>query len=372
MGKVKNERDKNKSSSFGKGFANLLEEHFASFKIYKRGERVKGRIIKKEKDFLLLDIKGKSEGLVYKEAFKEAKGLIENLEVGDEVEATVLVPESPEGYTLLSLRQAVSKALWDKIKKAKIKETPLDVEAKSVTPSGVIVDVLGLIGFIPRSCLSKKLMNEKEGIVGKVFQAVVLEADESSNRLVLSERAVTEKEELELVKKATLSLKEGEVYEGEVVGIYNFGCFVRIMIDVAKRRVPVEGLVHISELSWKKVESVADEVKIGQKVKVKVLSTAENKVSLSIKQAQKDPWEDIDKNYKVDMEIEGQVKKVSDFGVFLEIEPGIEGLIHITKIPPGQTYKRGETVKAYIEDIDKEQRRISLRPVLKSKPIGYR
>lgn len=372
MATKKNEKKKGDKTSEPKSMEALLEKYGEELKVFSRGDRVKGKVIEKRKDALVLDIGGKSEGIVAEDAFNEARGFIENLEIGDEVEAKVIVPESPEGYTILSLRQAASRAAWSKLQKAKKEGKPLKVEGKSINPSGVMVQVDRLLGFIPNSQLGKEATKNKEKLVGKNFKATVIEIDPNSNRLVLSEKAVSEGAKLELVKKALDKIKEGEVFEGEVTTISSFGCFVEIQAPVNKKKVPIEGLVHISELSWEKVDKTEDVVSVGDKVKVKVIGVKDGKLALSMKQAQKDPWKEAEKKYKADTKVSGKVVKTSDFGVFVELEPGVEGLIHITKIPPDKKLKEGDKIDAYVEEVDKKERKISLRPMLTAKPVGYK
>jgi ribosomal protein S1 len=178
---------------------------------------------------------------------------------------------------------------------------------------------------------------------------------------------------LKEVRAAFEKINEGEIYEGIVTVVAGFGCFVRIEVPVSKgERVGVEGLVHISELSWGKVDRVDDIAREGDKVSVKVVGKREDRLALSIKQAKGDPWRDAAKKYKKDDKVKGKVVRVSDFGVFVELEEGIEGLIHITKIPPGQKLEIGKEVNVYVEEIDPEVRKLSLGLVLTTKPLGYK
>lgn len=368
----KNEKKTGKKTSEPKSMEALLEKYGGSLKVFSRGEKVKAKVIEKRSGTLVLDVGGKSEGLVAEKAFNEARGFINNLEVGDKVEAKVIVPESPEGYVILSLRQAASRAAWDKLRKAKDKGKPVRVEGKGTNPSGIMIETNGLIGFIPNSQLGRDATKKKDELVGETFKALVIEIDHRSNRLVLSEKAVSEGAKLKLVKKALNKIKKGEVFKGDVTTISGFGCFVEIKAKAGKKKVPIEGLVHISELSWEKVDKPEDVVSVGDEVKVEVIGVNDRKLALSMKQAQKDPWEDVEKKYKTDAKVTGKVVKVSDFGIFVELEPGVEGLIHITKIPPGKKFIKGDEIKVYVEEADEKARKISLRPMLTAKPVGYK
>jgi ribosomal protein S1 len=158
-----------------------------------------------------------------------------------------------------------------------------------------------------------------------------------------------------------------------VTKIYAFGCFVQIQVEIKKgKKVPVEGLVHISELSWEKVSDSKEIVTEGEKVKVKIIGKKDDKLSLSMKQAKKDPWESAVKKYKKDKKLKGKVVRLSDYGVFVQLEPGVEGLIHMTKIPPATKLEEGKQVDVYVERIDPEARKLSLGLVLTTKPIGYK
>lgn len=363
---------KAKKSSEPKSMGALLDQYGGKIKSFSRGERVKGKVVDKRKNALVLDIGGKSEGLVAEKAFNEAKDFIEKLKEGDEVTAKVIVPETKEGHILLSLREAANDAAWEKMRKAKKKASPVEVTAVGTNPAGILVDSEGVTGFVPRSQLGKKISKKVDSLEGKSFEVAVLEVDRDENRLVFSERAISEKEDIELMSKALKKIKEGEVFKGRATTVANFGAFVEIEVEVDKKKVPVEGLVHISELSWDKVDKTEDVVSVGDKVEVKAIGVDDGKLALSIKQAEKDPWEEAEKKYKPDTKVSGKVVKTSDFGAFVQIEPGVEGLIHITKIPPDKKYKKGDEIEAYVEEVDKEGRKISLRPMLTAKPVGYK
>jgi len=284
--------------------------------------------------------------------------------------AMVLVPESREGAVLLSLREASSGALWNSLEKAKEGGSPVAVLGKNANSSGVTVDVEGIIGFIPGSQLGRETSKNPQALVGKYFKAKIIEINKEEGKLVLSEKEVSEAAEIKLTKEILEKIKEGEVYEGEVTTVASFGCFVKL--DLGKGKPQVEGLVHISELSWGRAESVDKVVKVGDKIKVKILGLKDGKLALSIRQALKNPWEEADKKYKVGANLKGKVVKISDFGMFVEVEPGVEGLIHLTQIPPGMKFTEGQEVNIYVEEIDSKNKKMSLGLVLSSKPVGYK
>lgn len=352
--------------------AELLARSKNKVRGFTPGQKVSAKVIAKTPKSVVFDIGGKSEGLLVDKAFAEAKSYAKTLNIGEEVEANVLIGETKEGYTILSLRQAASESLWRRLEEAKKKDLPVAVIGRGVNPSGVTVEVEGLIGFIPGSQLGKEVAKNTESLVGKYFKAKVLEVDKNTNKIVLSEKEVSEAADMKVAKEALESVKEGQILDGKVSTIANFGCFVEVEIPAGKKETKIEGLVHISELSWGRVASVEDVVKLGDKVKVMVIGKSGNKLSLSLRQAQKDPWEKAEEKYKPDTKVKGKVVKISDFGVFVEVEPGIEGLIHITKIPPATKFREGQETKCFVEEIDSKNKKLSLGLILTSKPVGYK
>lgn len=354
-----------------------MEELLSSVKVQiqplDKGKKIKGKVIEITKRSVVIDIGGKSEGLVAERAFNEAKSYIKKLKPGDEVEAVVLVPETPEGFTILSLRQAAQASSWRRLEQALKKGTPIQVTGINANPAGVTVDVNGLYGFVPNSQLGKLYARNPHQLVGNRFEVKVLDLDRSNNKIVLSERGVSEEEDIKQAMKGFKKIKEGDVFDGEVMKIYGFGCFVRIRLALTTReKVSVEGLVHISEMSWEKVSDPKEVVAEGDKVKIKVIGKKADKLSFSMKKAMKDPWDTAEKKYKKDAKLKGKVVKVSDYGVFVQIEPGVEGLIHMTKIPPGKKINEGDVVNVYVEEINSKERKLSLGLVLTEKPVGYK
>jgi ribosomal protein S1 len=363
---------KTKKSGEPQTMEELLARYGKSSKTFSKGSKVKGRVIEKRAKSLVLDIGGKSEGLVAEKAFQEARNFIEKLNVGDEVEASVLVPETPDGYTILSLRDSAGDATWKKLEDAKKEAKALRVTVRKVLSSGLMVEYQGITAFIPKSQLGKEASKRLDELVDKTLKVGVVELDRNKNRIVLSEKAISEGEDIRLRKEAVKAFKEGDILKGKVTTVADFGCFVEVEKKVEGKEVKVEGLVHISELSWEKVAKPQEIVKEGDKVEVKVIGLRDGKLALSMKQAEKDPWDNVEKKYKPEAKIKGKVVKVSDFGVFVQLEPGVEGLIHITKIPPDKKLKIGDSVTAIVEEVDKKDRKISLGLMLTAKPVGYK
>lgn len=354
----------------------LLSKYGSNVRTFSVGDKVKGKVLKIESDRVVLDIGAKSEGLVAEKAFKEAHEFIKTLKVGDEVEARVLVPETNEGFTILSFRSASQDATWATIEEAYQKGEEISVTVRAVAGSGLTVDLFGLTGFIPTSQVGKELAKNLQNLVGQNLSVRIFDLDHEKRRIILSEKEVSEKEELSKIREALAQIEVGDVYEGEVTNISDFGCFVQIPVILEKGKkgeeIKVEGLVHVSQLSWEKVANPSDIVSVGQSLKVAVMEKRDGKLALSAKQAQDDPWAKALEKYQKDSKVTGMVTKVSDYGVFVQLESGIEGLVHMTKIPPGQKYEVGNEVNVYVEDVDVSSRKISLGLVLTAKPVGYK
>jgi ribosomal protein S1 len=361
-----------KKTSEIKSMEELLDAYGGKPKGLSVGQRITGKIVEITSKKVLLDIGSKTEGVVAEKAFDEAKSFVKDLKVGDEVEVSVLITETPDGYTVLSLRRAAQNSIWKKLEETKKDKKPIIVLGKAVNPSGVIVDVMGINGFIPGSQVGKEVGKDTSILIGKNFKVQIIDLNRASNKVVLSEKAVSEAEDIELIRKALEKITEGKIYDGVVTTVSDFGVFVQIIEKSKEKTTPVEGLVHISEISWDKVDKPSDVLKEGDKVKVKAIGKKGGRLSLSMKHAQKDPWESAEKKYKKDNKVKGKVVRLSDFGVFVQLEPGIEGLIHLTKIPPGKRYERGQEVNCYIEEANISSRKISLGLVLTAKPVGYK
>ena len=335
---------------------------------FTRGQKVNAKFTGISGKTAVFDLGSKSEGMITGLNFEESKDFIRTLKVGESVSLVVLDPETREGIVLLSARHAAADSVWERFEEFKKEAKEHSATVKAVSGSGVSVEIEGVSAFVPTSQLGKHAVAEGDKLVGKVIKVKIVEVDKSKRRVLASEKAVSEAGHEEDVQNAIKALKEGDVYEGEVTQLTSFGAFVAIKAGETQ----VEGLVHVSEMSWEKNIKPEDVVSQGQKVKVKVLGLRDGKLSLSMKQAQKDPWENAAEKFKVEDRLKGKVVKQSDFGVFIEIAPGVEGLIHVTKIPPATKLEKGKEVDVYIEEIDTKAKKISLGLVLTSKPIGYK
>jgi len=370
----KRESSSLKTSSEPQTMEELLAQSPLPIKIFKVGDVVEGIVTEKTPKAIYLDIGGKTEGMVIDREMKAAADFIKQLKVGDKVLAVVTQPENDKGQTLLSLKKAALQKLWQEFEEKLKTGEIIKVRGLQVNKGGLLVEAKGLSGFIPASQLSSALAGKVEELIGKTLEVKVIEVEPTKNRLVFSEKAVSEagllKEQAEALKK----IKVGDILEAEITGVMPFGFFAKVNVSEKRKPVTLEGLVHISEISWEKVEDPAKFYRVGDRVKVKVLGVDKKggKLNLSIKQLFPDPWEDIEEKYPVDSKVKGTVVRLAPFGVFINLEPGIEGLVHISKIPAEKSFKVGEKVDCFVEFLDKENRRLSLGLVLKEKPVGYK
>lgn len=358
--------------------ASTMEELLASsasgLKVYRRGDSVKGKITEIKGRSVFVDVGGKSEAVIAEREYELARDMIRGFKVGDTIEAIVSMPEGDSGQMLLSLRRAASDRRWEEVEKLAKSGDPVEVAGTDVTRGGLLVDLDGLVGFVPGSQLGREWSGRAEDLVGKKFMAVVLEADRVSNRLVFSEKAVSEIEELSKKKVNLSRVKVGDVYEGIVTGVMPFGVFVKIKLAEDGQFEELEGLVHISELSWSKIADPKTVIAEGDTVKVKVIGVEEDsgRLALSIKQLQTDPWQEMAKKYPVESKVSGKVTRLASFGAFVELPGGIEGLLHISKIPAELPVKPGDTLECFVESVDLDKRRLGLGLVLKAKPMMYK
>jgi ribosomal protein S1 len=337
---------------------------------WKVGDVVEGVVTEKTGRAIYLDIGGKTEGMVIDREMKAAADFIKDLKIGDKVLAVVTQPENDKGQTLLSLKKAACQKVWQEFDQHLKTGEPLKVRGVQVNKGGLIVETKGAQGFIPASQFSSDCLEKIEQLIGKEIEVKVIEVDRAKNRLIFSEKGVSQAGLLKEQAEALAKVKVGDSFSGEVSGVMPFGLFVKIKVE----KILLEGLAHISEISWEKVEDPGKFYKQGDKVKVKVLGVDKKtgKLNLSIKQLLPDPWEDIEKKYPVEAKVKGRVVRIAPFGIFVNLQPGIEGLIHISKIPAEKSFKVGEKVDCFVEFLDKENRRLSLGLVLKEKPVGYK
>lgn len=341
----------------------------------KKGQEVKATITDKNKKTLFFDIGAKTEGILLEKEMELVEDYIRFLEVGDIVKATVVSPENEKGQILISLARAANDWKWSLFQKYMDMGETVEVRGLDINRGGMIARLMNVRGFIPVSQFGRQWMGKLDQLYNKVFPVKVIEVDREKNRLIFSEKAVSESEVISHQQDMLTTVKVGNKYKGQVSGVMAFGIFVRVFLeDDQEIGAFLDGLVHISELSWEKVNDVTRLYKVGDMVTVQVIEVDRKtgKLNLSIKRLSSDPWDEIATRFPVDAKVKGKVTRLAAFGAFVEIEKGIEGLIHVSKFPSDMDIKIGDNVDVYIESLDKENHRISLGVVLSAKPVGYK
>ena len=348
----------------------LLRSEDVKLASLKRGDKVNATILKIGKREILANIGAKSYGIITGREFEVMGDMKHMLKEGDVVPAEVVIPEMEDGETLISVRRTLMTKLWDDLVDAKKNKKEIEVTALRSISAGLLVDCRSLRGFIPQQQLDPSNQDNPDKLVGHRLKVQILEVDRPQNRLVLSQKEVTQKDALS-AKRATLSeFKKGDTVSGSITTITSYA----LIVLVKKEKKQVEGTVHISEVSWERVEDLSTRYSVGDAIKADVtdVDMQEGMLILSIKQLLPDPWTDIEKKYPLEKQLTGIVVKITKLGVFIELEKGIEGLIHISKIPAGKSFVEGDKIPVTIDKIDPDHRKISLAYVSITKPIGYR
>lgn len=353
----------------------LLAAAGANVKIPRKGDVVEGVIREITSKMVIIDVGGKTEGIVTDKEFETAQDFIEELGVGDTVAVYVVSAENDQGQILLSLKKAAVDKKWDVFIDAMQNGTPVSVKGVEVNKGGMIVIASGLRGFVPSSQFGKKYLGKLNQLMNKKFEVKVIEVDREKNRLIFSERHVSEETIISRRDSALKKIQVGDTLSGVVSGIMPFGLFMTTEVELDEgEKGQLEGLVHISEMSWMKVEDPNQLYKVGDSVQVKVLGVdqAAGKLNLSIKQLAQDPWELVVEKYPIGETVSGKVSRVEPFGVFINFEDGVDGLIHVSKLTSLEDYTVGEKATVVVESVEPEKRRMSLSPVLTSVPMGYK
>jgi len=325
------------------------------------GDIVKGTVVKVDKDEVLLDIGYKSEGVIPIRELSIRHDVDPNeiVTMGEEIEALVLQKEDKEGRLILSKKRAQYERAWGTIEKVKESGGVVSGPVIEVVKGGLILDI-GLRGFLPASLVELRRVRDLQPYVGKSLEAKIIELDKNRNNVVLSRRAWLEETQKEQREDFLANLKPGEVRRGTVSSVVNFGAFV----DLGG----MDGLVHVSELSWKHVDHPSSVVQVGDEIDVQVLEVDldRERISLSLKATQQDPWQEFASNHRVGELVYGRVTKLVPFGAFVQVGDGIEGLVHISEMAvhhvdlPEQVVTPGEELWVKIIDLDLQRRRISL------------
>lgn len=348
--------------------ADLMAKAQPSIKSFKKGDSVKGKITKLTSSEILVDIGAKTEAVVLEKDKGLMKSLLSTLKVGDSVDVSVLNPESDQGNPVVSLRRYMDEKVWGKIEKLKDEAIILEVTVDDITKGGFLVSAEGGIsGFLPNS--QTMLSVAPAEIVGQKLKAVILEVNRSLHKIIFSQKAATTDEDFQ---KIISGIKVGDSVSAIVSNSAPFGVFVSIKSPVDSSK-SFEGFIHLSELSWDRVESAENFFKNGDEIDAQVIAIDKEakRINLSVKRLTKDPFEEAAKNFKVDSKVKGTVKQISSLGVIIDLN-GVEGLIKKDKILPTSKYDVGDEVELTVSEVDTKRHRIIVSPVLKEKPMGYR
>jgi len=337
-------------------------------KIPKVGDLIKGKIIDLSRSEIRLDIEGLTTGIVRGREFYDESNEYADLKVGDEVEATVIELENENGEMELSFRFAGHQKAWDNLTDLQqggeiIKATILDANK-----GGLMVKVGKMSGFLPVSQLmpehyprvpggdKNKILERLRSYIGQNFEVKVIDVDEAEEKLIVSEKAGWEEKQKDVIA----SYKVGDVIEGKVTAVTDFGVFVEFGKD------QLEGLVHISELAWQRIDDPSKFVKVGEKIKAEIINVDGSKIFLSMKKLKEDPWKNVNKKYQVGQTVKGKVLKINPFGLFVELDPDIHGLAHISELSAkpmshsGEAAKVGEVLEFKILSIEPNFHRLGL------------
>ena len=341
--------------------ADLIAAIDETIKYFNDGDIVEGTVVKVDHDEVLLDIGYKTEGVILSRelSIKHDVNPDDVVAVGDQIEALVLQKEDKEGRLLLSKKRAQYERAWGQIEKVKEEDGVVTGTVIEVVKGGLILDI-GLRGFLPASLVEMRRVRDLAPYIGREIEAKIIELDKNRNNVVLSRRAWLEQTQSEVRTNFLHTLQKGQVRSGVVSSIVNFGAFV----DLGG----VDGLVHVSELSWKHIDHPSEVVEVGQEVTVEVLDVDmdRERVSLSLKATQEDPWQAFARTHAIGQVVPGKVTKLVPFGAFVRVEDGIEGLVHISELAnrhvenPETVVKPGEEVFVKVIDVDLDRRRISL------------
>jgi small subunit ribosomal protein S1 len=333
----------------------------ATFVPFEEGDVVTGKVVRIDNDEVLVDIGYKSEGVIPVNELSIRKSVDphDEVELGEEVDALVLTKEDQDGRLILSKKKARFEKAWRLIEGAAESGEPVTGTVIEVVKGGLILD-LGVRGFLPASLVDIRRVPNLDEYLHQPIEAKVIELNRSRNNVVLSRRAVLEEERKEVRQQILDRLQPGDIVEGQISNIVDFGAFVDLD--------GIDGLIHISELSWSHVNHPSEILNIGETVQVKVLDIDRDRqrISLGLKQTQEDPWQRVVDTYRVSDELEGTVTKVVTFGAFVEILDGVEGLVHISELAahhvenPRELVSPGDEVRVKVLEIDSERRRLSL------------
>lgn len=336
---------------------------------YRTGDIVEGTVIGTGRSSLFLNLGPQGTGIIYGKEFLNEKGSLKSMTQGKKVRAKIIDMENDEGYIELSFRDAGRELVWESLKQKKDREDKLMVKILSANKGGLLAELEGIPAFIPVSQLSSenyprvedgdaaKIYRALQKFVGQELQVQIIDLDPKEGKIILSEKA----KEREKFREMLSQYHIGDEVEGEITGVVEFGAFMRF----GKAPYQMEGLIHISEIDWQIIEDPSAVLKVGETLKAKIIDIANAKVSLSLKALKEDPWKNISQKYAKGNVIQGKATKLNPFGAFVEIEPKIQGLSHITEFGTRERMESqirlGETYSFQILEINPQEHRMSLR-----------
>ncbi|MGN0708901.1 MAG: 30S ribosomal protein S1, partial [Anaerovoracaceae bacterium] len=342
--------------------ADFMDDIDKSLKLPRTGDIVTGEVVEVNDDEAIINMGCKKDGILTANevSLEDGQKLTDVYHVGDQVEAKVIKTDDNDGGILLSKKKLEVNEHWKEIKEAYDNKETIEVEVRKAVKGGVIAAYKEVTGFIPLSQLSNRFVESADEFIGQKMTVKVTKVEEKRGRAVFSHKAVLNEERQQKVDEIWNTLQVGDIVEGTVMRFTDYGAFV----DLGG----IDGLLHISEISWGKLKSPSDMLSIGQKINVKILNMnrEKGKISLGLKQTTPEPWSVINDKYKEDDIIKGKVVQIKDYGAFVELEPGLDGLVHISEISDkhvdniNDILSVGETVYAKILSIDTERKRISL------------
>ena len=338
----------------------FLNQEEASSRRIAHGDIIDGVVVRVDPDEVLVDVGSKSEGVISSRELGTRESGTPDLHSGDRIKVFVLQPENEDGNVVLSLRRARAESVWLKAQEQQVSGEMMDAEVREQNKGGLIVNILGLRGFLPTSQVSRTYNANLQELVGQRIGVKILEVNRKRNRLIVSQKAAFDEDRARQRGELFEKLKVGDEIEGKVSGLTTYGAFVNLGA--------ADGLIHISELSWDRVANVADVLTVGQEVQVKVikLDPDTSRISLSLRQLGQDPWDHIEKRFPPGAIVEGEVTKIKKYGAFLQIGDGIEGLLHISELAwehvehTEDVVHVGQKLRVRVFQADRSRRRISL------------
>ncbi|MFZ5982378.1 MAG: 30S ribosomal protein S1 [Patescibacteria group bacterium] len=359
---------------------NLLSEKELAFPVV--GEVVEGTVVNVSSQELYLDLGTLGVGIVMGKEIKDGLGR-GKLKIGDKVNATIIESENEDGFVELSVREASHEKAWDDIESKRDTQDVVSTKVLGVNKGGLLIEINGISGFLPVSQLSSqnyprvedgdknKILSLLKKLQGQELTVRILDANREDGKLIVSEKAAQSEKEKELVSQFSI----GDIVDGEVSGVVDFGAFIKFLPKNATEisdEGKLEGLVHISELAWQLIENPRDIIKVGDKVKARIIGIDNDKISLSIRALLTDPWSEIDEKYKAGDVVKGKVNKINHFGAFVYLDKDIHGLAHISEMSenfPGKSLdellKTGEEYDWKILSIEPKEHRMGLLLVKK-------